>query len=450
MLVSSHRCGPCLGPRPPLGFECCFGSRTTATTSAVGVLGFSAAITMLFIWAYPLKQQLLLYRDVDKIIAAQRGGMIMLWSREWAVLGGCLACMLGGLGCATQGCKDCGDAAGLAADSKTRPGDRGGLPEDSRGEGGDAKLDRRAGDLPVATGNGHVVYNLPNGRVYVIEAKAGVQPRDLTAELIRFGPSEKDEMIAISRNGKHFLLSTERFHEDCRGWGCLTVVPFDVSKGEAILVDGKVVHDKGQTAIGNGGDLVIYEDEGDNSPHGRDLFLIRKQGGVWTTPKNITLSSTYTWNSTPKLSRDESKVIFSCYPEVNGVDDGHICEVGVNGSGFRVILTTADSPSGLPKKGDLHHPDYAPDGSIVFESDWDGEFIWRLSPGATTPVKVNPSLTNDNTPCVLSDGRIVSLWLHRPGGQGYHELTVMDADGSNYHVILKDIDVLDVGIHCGD
>jgi hypothetical protein len=66
--------------------------------------------------------------------------------------------------------------------------------------------------------------------------------------------------------------------------------------------------------------------------------------------------------------------------------------------GFRVVLTPADSPSGLTDTGELHSPDYAPDGSIVFEADWEGEEIWRLPAGVSEPVRITNAFGNDNSP----------------------------------------------------
>jgi hypothetical protein len=60
-----------------------------------------------------------------------------------------------------------------------------------------------------------------------------------------------------------------------------------------------------------------------------------------------------------------------------------------------------------------------------------------------------PILRNDNSPCVLPDGRVVSLWLLRPGGSGFHEIKVMDPDGTNQFMALTDVNVFDVGIGCG-
>jgi len=41
------------------------------------------------------------------------------------------------------------------------------------------------------------------------------------------------------------------------------------------------------------------------------------------------------------------------------------------------------------------------------------------------------------------------LWLDRPDAEGFHEIKVMNSDGSEDSLILRDIDVLDVGIGCG-
>ncbi len=43
-----------------------------------------------------------------------------------------------------------------------------------------------------------------------------------------------------------------------------------------------------------------------------------------------------------------------------------------------VVGTPADAPPGFSTESNLRAPDYGPDGSIIFEGDWDGEMIWRL------------------------------------------------------------------------
>ncbi|MBI3990147.1 MAG: hypothetical protein HY347_11095 [candidate division NC10 bacterium] len=95
----------------------------------------------------------------------------------------------------------------------------------------------------------------------------------------------------------------------------------------------------------------------------------------------------------PAISADGSKVVFDCGDQPFGAEGTSLCEVGTNGTGFRVVLTPADSPPGFPDTGALHSPDYAPDGSIVFEADWDGERLWRLPVDATEPVKITKSVS---------------------------------------------------------
>jgi hypothetical protein len=110
-----------------------------------------------------------------------------------------------------------------------------------------------------------------------------------------------------------------------------------------------------------------------------------------------------------------------------------------------------------------HHAAYAPDGSIVFEGTWNGgaEQVWRVAPGGD-PELVNADknqehdfvYTDDNSPCVLPDGRVVSLWLGRTGSDSSgkpsgHELKVMGANGENAGMLVTGVDVVDIGIGCG-
>ena len=99
----------------------------------------------------------------------------------------------------------------------------------------------------------------------------------------------------------------------------------------------------------------------------------------------------------------------------------------------------------------LHHADYALDGSIVFEAEWFGsEQIWHLANGQITSAVYQPTFTNELSPTVLPDGRIVTLWLERPGNAGgAHELTLLAADGTYLFTLLPGQDVDDIGISAG-
>ena len=298
---------------------------------------------------------------------------------------------------------------------------------------------------------GHVTYRLGD-QIYRVKALEGATPENMSLALdaLSLLPSGgRDDNLNISPDGKWLVLDTERFDEDCDGWACLAVVKGDLSSGDAVRVNGTEIHPNGFPAIASGGNLIVYEDN--DGAHERDLWAVSRSSdaGAWVGPVLLTGSSSYQHNYQPAINAAGTKVLFDCtnapYSEAT-----NICEVGTDGTGFRVVLTPADSPAGLPDIGELHQPDYAPDGSIVFEADWDGEKIWRLPVGATTPVKVAPAFTNDNSPCVLPDGSIAGLWLNRPGGFGDHELKVMKSDGSSYYMLVTGVDVLDIGLGCGN
>lgn len=301
------------------------------------------------------------------------------------------------------------------------------------------------------SGVGHITYTY-NGQVYRIQAMEGATSENISQALDSLSslPSGgKDSNLNISPDGKWLVLETERFDDDCAGWACMAVVTSDLTSGNIIRVDGDVVRQDGFPVIASGGNLVIFSNDG--GTHESDLWAVSRSSnnGNWETPVELTKASTYQVNYQPAISSDGKKVVFNCTNETYS-GSGCICEVGTDGQGFHVVVTPADSPDSLPDTGDLHHPDYALDGSIVFEADWSGEQLWKLKPGATEPARVTDTFSNDNSPCILPDGSIASLWLNRTGGQGYHEIKVMTSDSSSYFMSLTDIDVLDIGLGCGN
>jgi hypothetical protein len=95
----------------------------------------------------------------------------------------------------------------------------------------------------------------------------------------------------------------------------------------------------------------------------------------------------------------------------------------------------------------LYHADYAP-GNGVFEADWGGERPWRLPAGSTGPGPLAPKQGNDNSPCVLASGEIISLWLNHPANPaGLHELKLLGPNG--YSMLVTGKDVSDISIGCG-
>jgi hypothetical protein len=303
---------------------------------------------------------------------------------------------------------------------------------------------------PTGSGQGHITYALSDGNVYRIEARAGATATNVSDALnaLASGPGA-DEWINTSSDGASLLLNSERFDPACAGWACLTVINGGLTTAQVVRVAGAVVHPTGYSAISPTGNAIVYEDAGATT-HARDLWVTTRSDGTWSAPVVVSGSSPVLYNSQPSFSADGSKIVFDCGNEPYGAEGTAICEVGANGSDFRVVLRPSDSPGALPKTGALHHAAYAADGSIVFEATWAGEQIWRLTPGSTTPVQVAPQVTNDNSPCVLPDGRIVSLWLNRAGNpQGLHEIKVMTANGSAFLMALTLKDVADIGIGCG-
>jgi hypothetical protein len=109
-------------------------------------------------------------------------------------------------------------------------------------------------------------------------------------------------------------------------------------------------------------------------------------------------------------------------------------------------VTPDDAPAGTTLGGAHHHPDYAPDGAIVFESRW-SDTVWRVQSGAPEPEQVSSAFPNDGSPFVLADRRVASIWLGRPDNSGQRELKVMTPDGAGYAMIVTGVDVEDIG--CG-
>ena len=292
---------------------------------------------------------------------------------------------------------------------------------------------------------GTITYTFDD-RVYRHAAQEGATPEDISQALDQLSSGTGDTLLNISSDGDWLVLETERFDPECTGWACLALISADLSSGDVIRGGDQVIHPEGISAVASGGEMVVYS-AGDG-PHEIDLWAVSRAEDTWSGPLLLTAGSPYDFNNQPALSDDGRTVLFDCGSEPYAGEGAALCEVETAGDGFKVLLTPADSPTGFPTVGSLHHPDYAPDGSIIFEGDWGSEQIWRLPSGASKPVLVTDKFGNDNSPCVLPDGRIVSLWLERPDGSGIHEVKVMSSDGSSFIILLPDVDVLDAGIGC--
>ncbi len=300
----------------------------------------------------------------------------------------------------------------------------------------------------AAQGTGEIVFEATDEaagtrHMYRVAATAGAEPEDLSLALDALGPSAPDEWVGISPDGEWLLFGTERFDPGCAGWPCLAVVPADLSSAEVVRVGGEPVHPANFGAVAAGGDRIVFPADG--GPHALDLWAIAREGDGWGAPVLLTAESGFAFHDTPAIAADGSRVLFNCGDQPYADEGTAICEVGADGSGFRVVLTPADAPPGTAPGGAQHHADYANDGAIVFQSRWSGA-IWRLPPDGV-PAPVTTAFEGDGAPCVLADGRIASLWLGRAGNEGTYELKVMTPDGAAYAMLVTGMPVEDIG--CG-
>lgn len=288
-----------------------------------------------------------------------------------------------------------------------------------------------------------VTYSL-EGQIYRL--RIGAKPENISSQLAEISDGI-DMWLNISPNGEWLLTETERFDPNCDGWACLAIMPADLANPEIIYVGDQPVHVEGFSAVASSGNLIVYPyNEGS---HELDLFAITRTDSGWNEPIVLTVDSPYEWHTNPALSDDGTRLVFDCSTEPYADVGRAICEVNTDGTDFHVVWTPDDAPTDFTVGGALHHADYAPDGSLVFEGDWGGEQIWHLPTDADELNLLNAEYSNDNSPCVLPDGRIVSLWLNRPEGEGYHELKIMNVDGTDPEMLILDVDIADIGLGCG-
>jgi hypothetical protein len=303
----------------------------------------------------------------------------------------------------------------------------------------------------AADGLGQVVF-FTGGTLYRMDAVSGAVPENLSTALDEVAPfatssgSPPDRWGGVSADGQWLLLMTERVDPDCAGWACLVLMGADLSSPEAVRVDGEVVHPSNVPAIASGGNLIVYVEAG--GPNAYDLWATHRDGEGWSSAVLLSGDSPYPYHGEPAFSADGSTVVFTCGNHQYAVDNTAVCEVGADGTGFRVVAAPDGGPSGSPATAALRHPTYAPDGAIVFEAHWTGPAIWRIVPDAAEPELISTAFGIDHLPCVLPDGRIASLWQGRPdNSDSLRELKVMTADGSAYSMLVTGANIED--ITCG-
>jgi hypothetical protein len=302
-------------------------------------------------------------------------------------------------------------------------------------------------NLTISAANsssGKITYTYQNN-VYRVNAQAGATPENVSA-LITSGTRKPERRLNISPNGEWLVLETQNLDPACDGSYCLAVAPSsNPASASLVRTPSLIQNSEGFPAISSDGNTIIYTASG--GTHNFDLWAIKKTGLTWAAPVQITQSSTQAYNDQPAISSDGTKVLFDCGSQPFGEGDSSICEIGINGTGFRVVVAPTNAPSSIVTKGPTHHPDYLSDGSIAFDAAWDGDQIWKILGGTVSKIS---QVNNNVAPCGLANGKMASLWLARNGNtNGYHELIVTDNNGTNVQNVVIGIDIEDIGIGCG-
>ena len=303
--------------------------------------------------------------------------------------------------------------------------------------------------LPPIVGKAQAVLQHADGRWLRIQPTAGAVFEDLSKALTQLSDGEagQDDIISVSSDAGWLVMTTSRF--GCSSTGCIAIVKSDLSlPGVLVKPLGNEITSAGRPVIAAGGALVVFEMAG---PHEMDLFATTLKNGAWTKPLLLTAMSTHPFNHDPALSPDGSKVAFDCGGDPYGDTAGtEPCEAMTDGSGVEVLFPLSSLP-GATALGYTQRPTYMADGSVVFEGNPAGENeqVYRFVRGGT-PALVGNGFTDDNSPCALRDGRILSFWLGRPANtDSLHELKVMNADGSHDSMLITLENLADIGISCG-
>ena len=298
----------------------------------------------------------------------------------------------------------------------------------------------------IPKSGGQITFISEERMPYRVEARPEAKLEPLAPAFDKLSKG-KDRFINVAPDGSFLLIDTTRF--GCEDWNCIALVKSDLSEGDAIRSGEDFVHSDGGAAVGPKGDVIVISDKAEKD-HIRDLLVLRREGDTYSKPKALTAASPFRFNAQPSMSSDGKRVVFDCGTDPYAAAGTAVCEVGTDGKGFRVVIEPG-KPGWAKKVKAFHHPSYSPDGSIVVEADKPplGERIWRLVPGASEPVPVGDAFGNDNSPCVMPDGRVISLWLGRREGNGRHEIKVMSPDGKDHFMALVGFEVADVVLGCG-
>ncbi len=139
----------------------------------------------------------------------------------------------------------------------------------------------------------------------------------------------------------------------------------------------------------------------------------------------------------PRVHYDGGKILFAY--RKGGTHHYHLCEINVDGSGFRQ-LTFGDC--------DDVDPAYLPDGGIVFTSSRCNRFvacnrvpaaiIYRMDASGENILPLSANTISEDRPAVLPDGRIIyTRWDYTDRDpEKFRDLWVMNPDGTGQMVLF--------------
>ena len=270
----------------------------------------------------------------------------------------------------------------------------------------------------------------------------GSEPIDVTAALDEFSPGH-DQWVVSSRNGEWLMFDTERF--GCQDFSCLVVARTDLAEIAVVRVADELVHPQDWGSISDDGSTVVITTDGGGND--LDQAILHRTGDVWTPAAIITGASPHAFNERGRFTLDGEAILFDCGPTQYGLEGTGVCRVSLDGSSFERIVAPDDGADATSSNS-ARSADEGPDGGLVFEADWGNvERLWRKLPDGTTTLV--SGLGNDNSPCVLPDGSVASVWLERDGNNvGLNELKIQASDSMNYEMLLIDVDVISQ-VQCG-
>ena len=271
-----------------------------------------------------------------------------------------------------------------------------------------------------------------NNEALIVEAKEEGEVTNVSKHLAGINTGE-EKWINISPNGEWLLLESTKLDEDCEGWGCLIYGKRDLSEFKTIkTANNEVIHTEGFSAISSTGDFIVIHMSGEQR---NDLFVSKNTNDVWSDLKSITENSPSNDNKNPAISADGTEVLFDC--------GENICIVNSDGSNFKTLIKPQDGNFDA-----VRYADFGTKRDIIFEGDNGSEQIWIYNRETKKIIIMDESKANDNSPCVLSNGEVVSLWMEREReGDSIHELKVMT--NASHFMAVTNQDITDFGIGCG-